>query len=80
MSCLIFHEEILPVNMELLLTTKITPGLNTCTCHARAAQFSACYTHHLVTDCGLNKIEVVQYVYARSPFYKHIFKTNMNDF
>ena len=41
-SCLIFHENILPVNMELLLTAKITPSLNTCTCGARAAQFSAC--------------------------------------
>ena len=37
-----FHEKLLPVNMKLLLTAKITPGLNTCTCHARAAQFSAC--------------------------------------
>ena len=27
-SCLIFHEKIWPVNMELLLTDKITPGLN----------------------------------------------------
>ena len=41
-SCLIFHKKILPVNMELLLTAKTTPGLNTCTCGARAAQFSAC--------------------------------------
>ena len=42
MSSLIFHVEILPVNMELLLMAKITPGLNTGTCHARAEQFSAC--------------------------------------
>ena len=35
-------KKILPVNMELLLTAKINPGHNTCTCRARAAQFSAC--------------------------------------
>ena len=28
-SRLIFHEKILPINMELLLTAKITAGLNT---------------------------------------------------
>ena len=37
-----FYEKILPVNKELLLIAKITPGLNTCRCLARAAQFSAC--------------------------------------
>ena len=37
-----FYEKILPVNKELLLIAKITPGLNTCRCRARAAQFSAC--------------------------------------
>ena len=42
MSFLIFHGKLLPVNMKLLLTAKITPGLKTCTGHARAAQFSAC--------------------------------------
>ena len=78
MSCLIFHEEILPVNMELLLTAKTTPGLNTCTCPAISAQFSASETHLLVTDYGLNEIEVVQHVYARSPFCKHIFKRIIN--
>ena len=42
MSCLTFHEKILPANMELLLKAKTTSGLNTCKCRARAAQFSAC--------------------------------------
>ena len=79
MSCVIFHEEILPVNMELLLMAKITPSLNTCKCRARAAQFSACQTHLLVIDYGLNETEVLQCVYARSPFCKHIFKRDMND-
>ena len=31
LSCLIFHEKILPVIMELLLTVKINPGLDMCT-------------------------------------------------
>ena len=64
MLCLIFQETFLPVNIELLLllTVKITLDVNdygTCTCRTRAAEFSACKTQLLVSDYGLNLIEVV---------------------
>ena len=46
----------------MLLTVKITLDVNdyvTCTCRARAAEFSACYTQLLVSDYGLNLIKVI---------------------
>ena len=64
MLCLIFQETFLPVNIELILlsTVKITLDVNdyvTCTCRTGAAEFSAYKTQLLVSDYGLNLIEVV---------------------
>ena len=56
---LIFHEAFLPVNIGLLLTVKITLNVNDYMLLVHAVQEMRSWTQLLVSDYGLNLIEVV---------------------
>ena len=46
MFCVIFHETFLPVNMELLLTAKITPDINMLLVHTMQELQSSLHARH----------------------------------